>query len=234
MEPWEQACTSCAIVERTGEGFRFSPGFGSVTGKAMRAFLFDIGNVLVRLEFSRGLRAAAALSDVKDEQEVLARINDVKLAYEDGQMPRADFLREAMALLRFRGAEAEFIAAWQGIFSANEPMHALVRRLHGKYPLYLLSNTNCLHVDGLLRDFPIFECFAAGTYSHVAQASKPHDAIYEIACRAHGLVPKETFFIDDLADNIATARRLGFQAHQYRLDRHQDLLAALDAAGWEY
>lgn len=198
----------------------------------MRAFLFDIGNVLVRLEFSRGLRAAAELSDARTEREVLERIHDVKVPYEDGQMSRADFLRQAMALLKFRGTEADFIAAWQGIFSANEPMHALVRQLHGKYPLYLLSNTNCLHVDGLVRDFPIFASFTGGTYSHVVRASKPHAAIYEIACKTHGLVPAETFFIDDLADNIEAARKLGFQTHQYRLDRHEDLLAALKAGGW--
>jgi FMN phosphatase YigB (HAD superfamily) len=200
----------------------------------MRAFLFDIGNVLVRLEFERGLRAAAALSAAADEQAVLACINEVKLRYEDGQMSRIDFLREAMALLKYRGAEADFIAAWQGIFSANEPMHALVRRLCGRYPLYLLSNTNCLHVEGLLRDFPIFSCFSGATYSHVARASKPHPAIYQIASREHGLTPAETFFVDDLADNIATARQLGFQTHHYHLDRHEDLLVALQATGWEY
>jgi HAD superfamily hydrolase (TIGR01509 family) len=112
-------------------------------------------------------------------------------------------------------------------------MHALVRQLHGRYPLYLLSNTNCLHVEGLFRDYPIFECYSGATYSHVVRASKPHAAIYEIACRTHGLVPAETFFIDDLAENIETAKSLGFQTHQYRLDRHEELLAALKQAGWD-
>jgi glucose-1-phosphatase len=197
----------------------------------MRAFLFDIGNVLVRLHFARGLRAVAALSEVADENEVLPRVNAVKLLYEDGQIPRVDFLREARQLLRFRGTEAEFVAAWQNIFSPNEPMYDLVRHLHGRYPLYLLSNTNCLHVEALVRDFPIFTSFSGATYSHVVRASKPHVAIFEIACREHGLVPTETFFIDDLAENIEAARSLGFHTHQYHLDRHADLLTALQKAG---
>lgn len=200
----------------------------------MRAFLFDIGNVLVRLEYTKGLQAVSAWSDVTETGEVLKRIEKVKTAYENGGMSRADFLREAIRELGFRGTEAQFIRAWQGIFSANEPMHELVRRLHGKYPLYLLSNTNCLHVDGLWRDYPVFQYYAGATYSHVARASKPEAAIYEIACREHGLVPEETFFIDDLADNIATARRLGFQAHHYHPDRHEDLLGALERGGWRY
>lgn len=200
----------------------------------MRAFLFDIGNVLVRLEFSRGLRAVAALSDAADEGDVLALINAIKLPYEDGQMSRADFLAQSMDVLKFRGTEAQLIAAWQDIFSVNEPMYALVDQLRAKYPLFLLSNTNDLHVDALFRDFPVFAHFTGATYSHVARASKPHREIYEIACRDHGLTPAETFFIDDLPENIAAAQSLGFHTHQYRLDHHADLLTALRDGGWEY
>ena len=199
----------------------------------IRSFLFDIGNVLVRFDFSRAVRAVAALSDVADEADALHRMDAVKLHYEDGQVSRADFLHEAFRILGYRGTEAQFIAAWQGIFTENEPMTALVRALHGKFPIYLLSNTNCMHVEGLFRDFPVFAHFTGATYSHEAKASKPHRTIYEIAARTHGLEPGATFFIDDLAANIATARELGFHTHHYHHDRHGELLAAIRAAGVE-
>ena len=199
----------------------------------IRAFLFDIGNVLVRFDFSRAVRAVAALSDVADEADALHRMDAVKLGYEDGQISRAEFLHEAFRILGYRGTEAQFVAAWQGIFSENEPMTALVRALHGKFPIFLLSNTNDMHVEGLFRDFPVFAHFTGATYSHEAKASKPHREIYEIACRTHGLDPSATFFIDDLAANIATARDIGFQAHHYHHERHGELLAAIRDAGVE-
>ena len=199
----------------------------------IRAFLFDIGNVLVRFDFSRAVRAVAALSDVADEADALHRIDAVKLGYEDGQISRADFLHEAFRILGYRGTEAQFITAWQGIFTENEPMTSLVRALRGKFPLYLLSNTNDLHVEGLVRDFPVFAHFTGAKYSHEAKATKPHRPIYEIACRTHGLDPRTTFFIDDLAANIATAREIGFHAHHYDHGRHGELLAAVSAAGVE-
>ena len=199
----------------------------------IRAFLFDIGNVIVRFDFSRAVRAVAALSDVANEADALRRMDAVKLHYEDGQISRADFLREVFAILGYRGTEAQFIAAWQDIFWANEPMIALVRQLHGKFPLFLLSNTNDMHVEGLFRDFDVFRHFTGATYSHEAKASKPHRAIYEIACRTHGLDPRTTFFIDDLAANIATARELHFQTHHYHHERHDDLTAAIRAARLE-
>ena len=199
----------------------------------IRAFLFDIGNVLVRFDFSRALRTVAALSDVADEADALHRIDAVKLGYEDGQISRADFLHEAFRILGYRGTEAQFIAAWQGIFTENEPMTSLVRTLSGKFPLFLLSNTNDMHVEGLFRDFPVFAHFTAATYSHEAKASKPHRPIYEIACRTHGLDPRTTFFIDDLTANIATAREIGFHAHHYHHEHHGELLSAVRGAGVE-
>ncbi len=199
----------------------------------IRAFLFDIGNVLVHFDFSRALRAVAALSDVADEAEALQKMDAVKLEYEDGQITRAQFLHEAFRILGYRGSEAEFVAAWQGIFSENAPMTALVRSLHGRFPLFLLSNTNCLHVEGLFRDFPVFAHFTGATYSHEAKVSKPVRTIYEIASRTHGLDPATTFFIDDLAANIATARELGFHTHHYHHERHGELLAAIRVAGVE-
>jgi putative hydrolase of the HAD superfamily len=200
----------------------------------IRAFLFDIGNVLVRFDFAHVARTVAPLCDVADAADALHRIEVVKLHYEDGQISRADFLRQAFEALRYRGTEAQFIAAWQGIFSENAPMTGFVRSLHGKLPLFLLSNTNDMHVEGLFRDFPVFAHFSGATYSHQAKASKPHRTIYEIACRTHGLDPAATFFIDDLAANIATARELGFQTHHYHHGRHGELLDAVRAAGVEF
>ena len=197
----------------------------------IRAFLFDIGNVLLKFDFTLALRAVAKQSEVHDETEVLARIDRIKLSYEDGQIDRAAFLRGVFDVLRYQGSEEEFISAWEGIFTPNEPMFALVRRLVKTHPLYILSNTSDIHRDYIFRTYDVFRHFTAGTYSYSARASKPGRAIYEHACREHGLEPATTFFIDDLLPNIETARALRFVTHHYHLDRHDALLADLQALG---
>lgn len=197
----------------------------------IRAFLFDIGNVLLKFDFGLALRALAGQSEVHDPVEVLARVDQVKVAYEDGRIDRAAFLRGAFDALRYRGSEAQFIAAWEDIFEPNEPMVALLGRLHGRYPLHLLSNTSDIHRDYVFRRYGFFGLFQSGTYSYAVRASKPGRAIYEIACRDLGLEPAETFFIDDLLPNIETAREMGFQAHHYHYERHGELLADLARAG---
>lgn len=191
------------------------------------AFLFDIGNVLVRFDFSKAYRAIAEQSAATHDADTLARFEAIKHRYEDGQIGRQEFLERAFEALSYRGTESDWIAAWQGIFTENKPMIELVRALRGRFPLYLLSNTNCLHVEGLFRDFEFFTLFNGATYSHVAGASKPEARIFEIACQEHELTPATTFFIDDLPANIATAKQLGFQTHHYHPDRHGELLTAL-------
>jgi putative hydrolase of the HAD superfamily len=197
----------------------------------IRAFLFDIGNVLLKFDFSVAMKKTLALSEVHDPIEATAQIDRIKLGYEDGQIDRAAFLRGVFDVLRYRGTEADFVAAWEDIFTPNEPMVALVEKLHGRYPLYLLSNTNDIHVDYIFRRYDYFRHFTGGTYSHVAKASKPGREIYEIAQRQHGLDPATTFFIDDLLPNIETARSLGFNAHHYHYDNHAALLDAVAKSG---
>ncbi len=197
----------------------------------IRAFLFDIGNVLLKFDFSLAVTRLAAQSEVSDPLVLLARIDQIKSGYEDGQIDRANFLRGAFDLLGFRGTEAEFIRAWEEIFEPNEAMIPLLGRLRGRYPLYLLSNTNDIHREYFLREYPFFACFDAAIYSDEVRASKPNRAIYEIAVRRLGIDPGETFFIDDLLPNIEAARDFGFRAHHYHADRHAELLAELGQLG---
>ena len=197
----------------------------------IHAFLFDIGNVLLRFDFSVAMQKYVAASNATDTDDASARILDVKVAYEDGQIDRETFIDGATKALGYRGTKAEFTAAWEDIFTLNEPMAALVPKLAPHFPLYLLSNTNDIHHDYFTRRYRVFQYFRGGTFSHVARRSKPGHEIYEMACAAHGLEPANTFFIDDLLPNIVTARSLGFHAHHYHPDQHGELLTDLDAKG---
>jgi putative hydrolase of the HAD superfamily len=199
----------------------------------IKAFLFDVGNVLLRFDFSKALRAIAARCDTMDELEALAQIDRIKMSYEDGQIEREAFLRSVFDLLKYTGTEAEFISAWEDIFELNEPMAELAERLAPRFPLYLLSNTNDIHRDYFFRQYGVFRHFRGGTYSDLARCSKPGREIYQAACREHGLEPESTFFIDDLLPNIETARALGFHAHHYHHEKHGELLAAIAQAGVE-
>ena len=45
---------------------------------------------------------------------------------------------------------------------------------------------------------------------------KPDPAIYRLALEQLGVAPERALFLDDRADNVAAARRLGFVGHHSR------------------
>ena len=196
----------------------------------IRAIIFDIGNVLLRFDFNVAIRKLSRQSNPA-EAAIVELLEPVKLAYEGGRIDRAEFQREVRAILSFAGSDEEFVAAWEDIFTENQPMIDLVERLHPRLPLYLLSNTSDLHREFIFRRYPIFGRFRAGVYSYEAKVSKPDPEIYRIAERELGVNPAETLFIDDLAANIESARKCGFVVHHYHHERHEALVEELRTAG---
>jgi putative hydrolase of the HAD superfamily len=189
--------------------------------------LSDVGKVLIDFDFSIAARRLAERCDHPAEV-VLTLFDDIKGPYEDGRMDDVTFVREAMAATGFRGTAAEFEAIWCEIFAQNEPMHATLAALAGKLPMHLLSNTSGLHKDYFLRTFPIFQHFQGGIYSYSAGCSKPGEEIFQHTIAELDLDPARTFYIDDLAANIATAARLGFRTFHYSFAKHPQLQAELD------
>jgi glucose-1-phosphatase len=189
------------------------------------ALLFDIGNVLVTFDFSRCANALALQSPLSAD-EILAEIAPLKDPLESGEVSGEVFVTGCMKAIRYGGSAEQFQRAWCDIFALNAPMAVTLDTLPRKLPSYLFSNTSGLHADFLLAEFPVFAHFQGGIMSHLAKTMKPAVGMYEQAVAQYGLVPEETFYVDDLLANIETGRRLGFRCFHYDPSDH----AALDAA----
>ena len=194
----------------------------------IKAIVFDIGNVLLPFDFSIALKK---LGDKSGVESVERAMETVKREYESGRIDRAAFLKQMREVLKYTGTEAEFVAAWEDIFTENVAMSDLVRALHPHYPLFLLSNTSDLHMDYVFKQYPTFGLFKDAVFSYRVKGFKPEPGIYETALKQFGIEACETVFIDDLQVNVDAARALGFQAIRYDLGRHEDLLRALENLG---
>ena len=191
----------------------------------VEAFIFDIGNVLVRFD-DRRVRAAASAHGA--EAETLREVRALSAPYERGEMSRGVFLQRLGSLVAPGGAPEEAARLWQEIFEPNLPMWELVEKLHGMYPL---SNTNCLHHDYLVREYAVFENFSDGVFSYRARMMKPEREIFDLAIRQFGVRPEATVYLDDLAANVAAARAAGLRAFLYDPGAHDECLAVLRAQG---
>ena len=196
----------------------------------IKAFLFDIGKVLLNFDYQQAVDHVRAKSSLSGEQ-IRAAIGQFHAPLETGAISTGTFLEQAIEATSYSGSPEEFAAGYCDIFTPNQPMWELVDALQANYPLYLFSNTSDLHWDFIRAKFPQFESFSDGVFSMRVKAMKPDPAIYDAALELTKVEAGEIFYIDDLAANIDAARVLGFHTHLYIPGAHEALIAALAKAG---
>jgi len=193
----------------------------------IQSVLFDIGNVIIAFDFRRALVRLEPDCTLKSDA-ALAILLPLVPELETGRLAVPEFIREASERIGYRGDAAEFRAAFEDIFTLNEPMVSVVESLHARgLPLALLSNTNGIHVPFFERTYPVFGHFTGRIYSHEVGVMKPDPRIYEITIERLGLDPTRTLYIDDLEKNCVAGAEAGFVTHCYDRERHADLLEYL-------
>ncbi len=189
-------------------------------------FLFDIGNVLLRLHFERFNQRVSGSPDPQLPTSILA----LKTPYETGTLTEHEFIAQSLRLLQSQLSPAALTEAWENIFSPHQPMWDLARQLHQKqHRLIIFSNTNSIHARSFPLKYPEFQLFDHLHLSHEVGAVKPDPEFYQKAIDSYQLDPSQTFYFDDLPENIATGEELGFQCYQYDLHKHHHLLPWLSA-----
>lgn len=192
----------------------------------MKALLFDLGGVLINLDVARTERAFADLVGNDTLHAQLKAELDAELffeRYEMGKITDKAFVERLQDMNPKRPSREAVETAWSAMlldFPA-ERLTMLRELRQAGHPLYVLSNTNALHVaearrivqraHGAEENYENY--FDKVFYSHEMGYRKPMPAIYEAVLADRGLKAEEVLFIDDNAENIESARRVGLDAH---------------------
>ncbi len=189
----------------------------------LQALIFDIGNVLLEFDFRYAYEKLDHLSDGFNPDSV-TEVERLKTLCEAGLISREAFERGVVHALQFRGTPSDFTSIWKDIFTINQPMVEFVESMHGRLPLYLLSNTSAIHLEHILETYPVFQKFTDGIYSHEVRLTKPDPEIFQLAARRFGVEPEHTGFIDDLLVNVKSAREIGFRGFHYDVRDHDTVI----------
>lgn len=177
----------------------------------IESVVFDIGRVLVRLDFTRILAYFARHG--LDTGSIDGLLEQIQLAaYERGEFDGAELLRRIAALGDGRMSLEALHGHWLGMFVPDERMIALARGIARQRRVFLLSNIGDLHWEFLRREIDVESIGHGALPSFMAGSSKPDPAIYRHAEALFGLEPARTVFIDDLLPNVDTARQRGWRA----------------------
>ena len=190
-----------------------------------QSLIFDLGGVLINLDYP-ALKAAFAALSGSAEPLAFTLQGQAPLfdALETGQLAVADFraaLRQTYALAD-QTPDAAIDAAWNAILLDFPPARLeLLRALRAAgYGLYLLSNTNGLHraaFDAILRrdhglTDGLLSFFDHVYYSHEVGLRKPDPAVFRHVIADQNLSPARTLFIDDSPQHVTAARTVGLDA----------------------
>lgn len=179
----------------------------------IKNIIFDFGDVFINLDKQATIRELTKFGVTEFTDEMYA----VYFDYEMGLISTSDFVSTFHTL--YPGISKEdFVNAWNAIL-LDFPRHRMkfIKELTAskKYKLFLLSNTNELHISWIQNDWGMKlysefkDCFEQFYLSHEIHLRKPNANIYEFVLKQNQLKPEETIFIDDTLENTNTGKELG-------------------------
>jgi glucose-1-phosphatase len=180
------------------------------------AIIFDLGDVLLDLDQDRTLRQFNRLGLSLDEVNLQSTLFT---DFECGKISAADFRQTLKAAAKGAIDDEQIDEAWNRmLLSINHQRLPMLQELQKLVPLYLLSNTNSIHIDWFhqylhntigLNQWN--ELFTQQFLSYEIGLRKPNLDIYEYVTSAIGLAPKACLFIDDNKSNISGATKAGLK-----------------------
>ncbi len=178
----------------------------------INAIIFDFGDVFLNLEKDAQLAAFQKLGLNELWTDDLMAQND---RFEKGQITEQEFLESFQKELP-NASLLDIRAAWNTIIG-DFPLERLefLQMLSGKYRLFLLTNTDEIHISwfehktGMSFCTAFYTSFEKVLYSYEMGMRKPDPAIYSHILEKFDLSPKRTLFIDDKKSNTDAAAALG-------------------------
>ncbi|MCA6085378.1 HAD family hydrolase [Candidatus Endomicrobiellum agilis] len=186
---------------------------------SIKIAVFDLGNVIFKFDLSKFTKAYLKKTrrrKVNDFDELISVYSDVAYSYEKGNMSSLDFYNAMAKRTEYSGAYNEFSAIWNDIFKPIPETIKIVTSLVQNYQIAVLSNTNELHFNYLKECYPdIFLLFNKFFLSYEMHLRKPEDEIFKRVVRYYGILPSEMFYVDDIKENVESARNNGINAHLF-------------------
>ena len=184
----------------------------------LRAIIFDIGRVLVRIDVGRAMQGLVAVGTVSPSELWTAIEKDPRWQdWQEGRITPRDWYLHLAKRFGVKLTYEQFTEVWNRVLEPN-PIHdnAFFKSLSKRYRLALLSNTDPIHVKHMEVTYSFFAFFPTRIYSCAVNASKPNPLIYKEALRALKIQADEALYIDDIAAYVEAAKRLGMAGVQFQ------------------
>lgn len=192
--------------------------------KKIDALLFDLGGVLIDVDYHKTIDAFAQLG-VQNPSDLYNQFGQNQLfdQYEKGEVSSKFFIEQLKRLTKIDTIESDIVIAWNAMIG-NFPTEKLdfIAELSQHNPCFLLSNTNEIHLKKAIENLQktafknIDDLFIKCYYSHIIGKRKPEVETFKWVIDQMGMEANKVLFIDDSPQHIEGARKAGLQVIYYK------------------
>lgn len=195
----------------------------------INAIIFDFGDIFINLDKPATISGLQKLG-MKEWNNEFDKLN---LSFEVGAISPEDFVGGFQKQLP-NASKDDILRAWNAVL-ADFPFYRLefLQELSKKYRLFLLSNTDSIHINtfeeksgiSFYKDF--YACFEKVYFSFDIGMRKPDPKIYQFVLEQNNLIAENTLFVDDKTENTDSAATLGIKVWNLQVGK-EDVVDLFD------
>lgn len=207
----------------------------------MKAIIFDIGNVLVKVDLSLWKTSFSEIGialpeNFLEDQELHQLVHEHGIGKISTQQLFQSLVKKAKT---DKISLEQFAKAWNAVilFFYTDSLKTVELLRKEGYQVYVLSDTNEMHIayleelyQKLYPNKQFLALFDKSYLSHLTGYGKNQDEAWLQILKEHHLKPQDCFFIDDLSSNIKRAQNLGLHTFHYTAESNMQAVLKQIAA----
>ena len=191
--------------------------------KNNKAIIFDLGGVILNINYQNtideflklGIKNASTFYSKKIQTNLFNQI-------ETGKITTEKFLSELKKETN-NATIYQVKEAWNAmLLDLPKERISLLKKLSQDYPIFLLSNTNAIHISAIKEYLGesaytnFYNIFNKVYYSHKIGFRKPNKETFHLILKENNLKAHEVLFIDDSPQHIEGAKKIGMKTHHLK------------------
>ena len=191
--------------------------------KNIKAIIFDLGEVILNINYQNTIDnfkklGIGNLSSFYSKEFQINLFNQI----ETGKISENEFLLSLQK--KTNNASIKQIKdAWNSmLLDLPEQRIQLLKKLRKNYSIFLLSNTNTIHIAKIKKNLgkekydEFYNLFDQVYYSHEIGMRKPELEAFRLILGEHKLCANQSLFIDDSTQHIEGAKKLRILTHHLK------------------
>ena len=188
-----------------------------------KTIILDLGGVLFDIDYHRTQEAFRSIgfTDVEKQYSQLQQTS-IFDDLETGKTSPQEFCEQLRKATGIQATNEAIFETWNAML-LELPQESIdfVKTLAEQYQVYLLSNTNEIHLQAIFNHFPPYKSleglFDKVYYSCRIGRRKPNADIFEFVLSDIGVRAEETIFIDDSPQHVEGAKSVGIHAYHLKV-----------------